>query len=86
MDVAYFTQSRNANLGMVVRDHLGTIKLCAVKRVTSVDSPLHIEFKTILFGLGECRNITINFLFIESDSLLAIREIEIGQRSFCEWE
>ena len=82
MDAAYFIQLRKANLGMMVRDHAGTIMYCAMKRVGDVDSPLHVEFKAILFGLKECRNIVINSLFIKSDSLLAIRKIEIGPRSF----
>ena len=37
VDAAFDTQSNNATLGMVVRDHLGSIKLYAVKRVTDID-------------------------------------------------
>ncbi|XWS53981.1 hypothetical protein CRYUN_Cryun10bG0048000 [Craigia yunnanensis] len=69
---------------MVVRDHAGTITYCAVTRVGDVDSPLHAEFLAILFGLEECWNTVNNFLFIESDLLLSIWEIEVGPGSFCE--
>ncbi|XWS70758.1 hypothetical protein CRYUN_Cryun03dG0076400 [Craigia yunnanensis] len=85
VDATYSVQHKYANMGMVVRDYRGSIVLCIVKQVEGVDSPLHAKLKAILFGLEECRNIMANSVLIESDFLLAIREIERGQDSFSEW-
>ena len=62
---AYFSQLKEANLGMVVKDHTGTILLCAMMRVGEVDSPLQAEFLAILFGLEECMSIVIHSVIIE---------------------
>ena len=38
------------NLGMVVKDHTGSILLSAVRRVGEVDSPFQAKFLAILLG------------------------------------
>ena len=50
-----------------------------------MDSPLHAEFAALLFGLEESKQNITESLIIENDSLMAIREIEIGQESMSEW-
>ena len=69
-----------------MRDHLGEVHLCAATRVDNIESSLHAELKAILFGLKEATSIHLPFLIVESDSLLAIREIEKQRDSFYEWE
>ena len=70
---------------MVLRNHIGTILYCVMTIVEDVESPLHVEFLAILFGLEVCKNNDFISLHSESDSLLAIREIEAGLGSFNEW-
>ncbi|XWS23583.1 hypothetical protein CRYUN_Cryun28dG0027400 [Craigia yunnanensis] len=71
---------------MVVRDYQGISHLCAATKVDNIDSALHAKLKAILFGLEEASNFHFPFLTLESDSLLAVKEIEKQQESFCEWE
>ncbi|XWS10327.1 hypothetical protein CRYUN_Cryun39dG0066700 [Craigia yunnanensis] len=85
VDAAYFSHLSEATLGMVLRNHAGTILHYAVTRVGAVDSPLHAEFMAILFGLEECRSNGITSLYIESNSLLAIQETKVDLGSFSEW-
>ncbi|XWS70975.1 hypothetical protein CRYUN_Cryun03dG0096900 [Craigia yunnanensis] len=84
-DVAYFSNSKEASLRMVVRDHMEIIHHCAMKRIGNVDSLLQANFTTILFGMEESRHSNLTSLCIESDSLMAIKEIELGQESLYEW-
>ena len=84
VDAAFFPHRIEATLGMVLRDHTGSILLSAVKRVGEVECPLQAELLAILFGLEECRSQLLQSLIIESDSLLAVREIEIRHESFSE--
>ena len=53
VDAGYLFESKEASLGMVVRDSLGSVHLCAVTRVANIKSSLHAKLKTILFGLKE---------------------------------
>ncbi|XWS63816.1 hypothetical protein CRYUN_Cryun06bG0134500 [Craigia yunnanensis] len=68
---------------MVVRDHLGSVLLCAVTRVERIMSPLHAEIKAILFGLEVALDNSFLSLKVESDSLLAIQDILKQAESFC---
>ncbi|XWS44556.1 hypothetical protein CRYUN_Cryun15aG0056500 [Craigia yunnanensis] len=80
------SKTKEASLGMVVRDHSGSIFLCVLTRVVNVESPLHAEIKAILFSLEEALNNSFLSLMIESDSLLAIQEIMKQHGSFYVWE
>ncbi|XWS46691.1 hypothetical protein CRYUN_Cryun14cG0089800 [Craigia yunnanensis] len=60
---------------MVVRDARGRVYLNAVSREDNIESALHAELKATLFGLQVTRNLYIEKITIESDSLLAIREL-----------
>ena len=42
--------------------------------------------KVILFGVEEASSNLFLSILVENDSLLAIREIEMINGSFCEWE
>ena len=86
VDAAYSSRTKEASLGMVVRDHLGSVLLCAVTKVDSIVFPLHAEIKALLFGLEITLNNSFLSLVVESDSLLAIQEILKQPVSFCVWE
>ena len=51
VDAAYSAITKEASLGMEVCDYLGAVHLCVVTRVEEIESSLHAEIKTILFGL-----------------------------------
>ncbi|XWS13530.1 hypothetical protein CRYUN_Cryun36dG0044600 [Craigia yunnanensis] len=85
VDVAYFLNSKEVTLGMVVRDHRGIITHCAVKRIGSVYLPLQAKLEAILFGTEECKHNNMSLLCIESDLFIDIKEIEIGLESRSEW-
>ncbi|XWS33004.1 hypothetical protein CRYUN_Cryun22dG0039900 [Craigia yunnanensis] len=55
-------------------------------KIDRVYSPLHVEIKAILFGLEIAWNNSFISLSVESDSLVAIQEIEKHLGSLCEWE
>ncbi|XWS20726.1 hypothetical protein CRYUN_Cryun31cG0127300 [Craigia yunnanensis] len=70
---------------MMVRDYRTIKNHYAVKRIGSVCSPLQAELEAVLFGMEECKHNNMSSLCIESDSLVAIKEIKIGLESMCEW-
>ena len=86
MQLFFFPTTRESSLGMLVRDHSGFTHICGATRVDNIDSPLQAELKAILFGLEEASSNHFPFLMIASHSLLAIREIEKQQDSYCELE
>ena len=86
VDASFFPTPREASLRMLVCDHSGFTHICAATKVDNIDSPLQAELKAILFGLKDVSNNHFPFLMIESDSLLAIREIKKQHDSYCEWE
>ena len=51
VDAAYSSKIKIDKLGMVVRDYLGNIHLCAVTAKDNIETPLHAKIKAILFGL-----------------------------------
>ena len=65
LDAACFSETKKASLGMVVCDHLGSIHLCAMKKVDNIESLLYGEIKAILFDLEIAQNNFFLFLMIE---------------------
>ena len=86
VDAAFLSDSKKANLGMVVRDSSGTVQVCAVTKVDNIDSALQAELRAILFGLEIAQENLLTPLTVESDSLVAVKEILKGKETFCEWE
>ena len=63
VDAAFFSTTRGASLGMLVRDHSGFTHICAATKVGNIDSPLQAKLKAILFGLeSESDSIDYNCL------------------------
>ena len=71
---------------MVVRDSLGSIQWCTMKKIDNIKSLLHAKMKVILFGVEEASSNLFLSILVENDSLLAIREVEKIKRSYYEWE
>ncbi|XWS29658.1 hypothetical protein CRYUN_Cryun24cG0048600 [Craigia yunnanensis] len=78
VDAAFSSASKEASSGMVVRNYLGQVHHCAIKRIGNVKNALHVELEAILFGLEECRHNSFNSVIIKSDSLVVIKEIKLG--------
>ena len=75
VDAAFFSELKVAGLGIVVRAR-GEVLWCAMKKVTMVCSPLQVELMAILFGMHEMTGSPFQDIEVESDSLLAIREVK----------
>ena len=86
VDAAFCPRSKVASLGMVVRNATGDFILCAVMKTDKVESSLHAELMAVEFGLETVKEISVPFIFVESDSLMAIQEILKNQESFCQWK
>ena len=86
MDAAFFSELKVARLGIVVRDSRGEVLWCAMEKVTMVYSPLQAELMAILFGIHEMTGSPFQDIEVESDSLLAINEVENTNQSLCAWE
>ena len=86
VDAAFCPRNKVASLGMVVRNDTGAIRLCGIKKIGNVESPLQAELMAIAFGLQLAKEHSFTSIIVESDSLLAIHEIEKHHNSFCLWE
>ena len=71
--------------GVVCRDSSGTVCFYAFAKRKAVHSPLQAKLLALLFGLEIARNKGYKTLQIETNSLLAFREIEKGFLPSCEW-
>ncbi|XVF30871.1 hypothetical protein REPUB_Repub16aG0095000 [Reevesia pubescens] len=71
-------------MGMAVRDSFGSVLLNGISSERLVGSVLHAEIKVILWGLKEAAQHGFAPLIVESDSSLAVKEIQKGDASF--WE
>ncbi|XWS24067.1 hypothetical protein CRYUN_Cryun28dG0069200 [Craigia yunnanensis] len=69
---------------MVCRDSCGKVRCCAATRRLNVFSPLQAELVAIMFGLEIARVHGLEDIQIETDSLLAVQEIQKGYASACE--
>ena len=66
-------------------DSSGTVLFSVHGQRTNVYSPLQAELLAIRFGLEIALGKGYTKIIIETDSLLAVKEIEKGYASLCEW-
>ena len=85
VDASYQSASRIATFGAVIRDDEEHVCLAAVTRTKGVDSAFQAEIMAILFGLQMTREQDFKDLMVESDCLLAVKEISQKNESLCEW-
>ncbi|OMO62153.1 reverse transcriptase [Corchorus capsularis] len=82
---AVFHASRNeAGLGVVIRDSRGVVFLCATARIDHVRDVLFAEIYALQFGLLVAKSYNLVDCEVESDSSLAISEINKLEGSL--WE
>ncbi|XVE95072.1 hypothetical protein REPUB_Repub02eG0064800 [Reevesia pubescens] len=67
---------------MVVRDFNGNVLLSGVSGERLVQTTMHAEVKAILWGIKEAVHNGFDSLIVESDSLLAILEIQKAEASY----
>ncbi|XVF04115.1 hypothetical protein REPUB_Repub05bG0054000 [Reevesia pubescens] len=70
-----------AKLGVVLREHHGSVLLSGVATRNFVSDPLHAEILAIKWGLELAVGHNFNEVLIETDSLLALNEINKGDES-----
>ncbi|XVF79319.1 hypothetical protein PTKIN_Ptkin14bG0211800 [Pterospermum kingtungense] len=73
-----------ASCGVVVRDHDGATLLAAAKRFEGVYDVLQAELLPLHFGLQLTSSKNMKISLVESDSLLAIRQVK-KKNSMSEW-
>ena len=78
VDTAYSATIKDVSLGVVVRDMIVEVYLSAVAKVENIVSPLQAEIKAILFGLQLVKERNLQDIQVESESLIAVKEISKG--------
>ena len=84
-DATFRETTKEAVLGVVSRDATGKVCFCARSKRNGIQSPLQAELLAIWFGLEIALANGFKAIQVETDSLLAIQEIEKGENSSCEW-
>ncbi|XWS63566.1 hypothetical protein CRYUN_Cryun06bG0111000 [Craigia yunnanensis] len=85
VDAAFCNTTRIATLGVVARNEKSEVCYSAVTKSAKTDTPLLAKIKAILFGVQLAKEMNIQKIQLESDCLMAIKEITKKQQSFCEW-
>ena len=86
VDAAYSATTKEASLGVVVRDMKAELCLSAVARLEDIVSPLQAEIKAILFGLQLVKEMNLQNIQMESDLLIAVKQISKRDEFYCEWD
>ncbi|XVF56357.1 hypothetical protein PTKIN_Ptkin06aG0113700 [Pterospermum kingtungense] len=76
---------QQAVVGIVMRDHDGSVFLSAALTVRGAESILHAELLAILHGLKVARDVSLTHNTVESDCLLAVNKVLKGVNSFSKW-
>lgn len=84
-DAGFDRVEATASCGVVIRDHEGCAMLLAAQRYNKVEDVVKIELLVILLGLKLVTKRVLKVDIEESDSLLAVREINKVHGSFSEW-
>ncbi|OMO83944.1 hypothetical protein COLO4_22308 [Corchorus olitorius] len=85
VDAAFQAATCSATLAMVARGSNGEIMMCATLKMDNVPSALHVELMAIHLGLGEAREAGYGRIVLESDSSLAVNEVNKPSDSLHEW-
>lgn len=82
---AFDVQTGLATIGVVVCDCIGNVRLSAVQRLNWIASALQAEVLAIRFGLDTACHHSFQNIVLESDCLVAIKEIDKGFSIQCGW-
>ena len=85
VDASYNYNSRTSTIGAVARDSDSVVIFSAVSAIEDVEVPLQAEIYAILQGLQVARELNYTNIQIESDCLVAVKEINKKEPSSSEW-
>ena len=85
VDASYNYNSRTSTIGAVARDSDSVVIFSAVSAIEDVEVPLQAEIYAILQGLQVARELNYTDIQIESDCLVAVKEINKKESSSSEW-
>jgi ribonuclease HI len=74
-DVAINSTLRIMGVGIIVRDHMGQVHAASSKTIHSVQEPVVAEAMGALLVTGFCRDLGIQEIEMEGDSLQVVRAI-----------
>ncbi|XVF56575.1 hypothetical protein PTKIN_Ptkin06aG0132200 [Pterospermum kingtungense] len=85
VDAVYSAITQEASLGVVVCDAAGVVSASAALRIRGLESSFQAELHSILFGLQCAQDLSLMYIRLEIDCLLAVNEVRKGAYSFSEW-
>ena len=84
-DASFRQLTKEAVLAVVGRDATGKVCFCARSKKYGIQSPLQAELLAIRLGMEVALDNGFKAIHVETDSLLAVQEIDKGKNSSCEW-
>ncbi|OMO66661.1 hypothetical protein COLO4_30428 [Corchorus olitorius] len=75
VDASFCSSKMEAGLGVVVRNHVGEVVVSASKNIDFVSNSLYAEVHAILFRFEIALEYDIHDCILESDCLIAVKEI-----------
>lgn len=85
VDAIFNSEELKACCAMVMRDRYGQVVVSSKMTFWGMSCSLHAELRAILFGLNIVKHQGLRVQYLESDSLLAVQQIEKGHDSFSMW-
>lgn len=85
VDASFKSSDGKAWGGMVLRDFRSLVVVTARKRFKGITSALHVEIVAIHFDLEVVKQAGIRAQYVESDSMIAIKEINFGRNLSFPW-
>lgn len=85
VDASWNSHEKVDMVAVIVHEHSGATVCCATRRHACCSAVLHAELLAIKFGLKLALNHRYTKILLESDSLMAIKDLEKGFISFYEW-
>ena len=84
VDATVYSTSKIASLG-VARNVEAEVCFSIMSKSEDIDTPIQAEIKAIIFGIQMAKDMNIRKIQVESNCLMAVKEISKRQDSFCEW-
>ena len=85
VDASFTSSTRTTTVGAVARDSDSAVMFSAVSTIDDIKVSLQSELYPILQGLQVARELNYNDVQIESDCLVAVKEINKNESSDSEW-
>ena len=85
VDASFNSNLRTSTVGAVARKLAETITFSTVSTIDNIETPLQAELCAILQGLQVARELNYTNIQLESDCLVAVKEINKKESSSSEW-